>query len=120
MENININGYLQEEFSLSLKEALNKKSIEIPYLYNGDLWQIEKTIEALEYLFNKSFEANLDEETRTRLSQMGGIYLNPIIVELKDYKDKLEKLQNTINASSINKNNKPIYYGRWYEEYKGD
>ena len=26
MENININGYLQEEFSLSLKEALNKKS----------------------------------------------------------------------------------------------
>ena len=66
MENININGYLQEELSL-LKEALNKKSIEIPYLYNGDLWQIEKTIEALEYLFNKSFEANLDEETRPSL-----------------------------------------------------
>ena len=111
MENVNMNAvYLSKEY-------LKDNSVSIPYLYNGDLWQIEKTIEALEYLFEKSCEANWDDETRTRLSQMSGIYLNPIIVELREYKKQLEKLQNALSFKKEN-NFKPIYYGDWYTEYK--
>lgn len=120
MEDVNMNtGYLSEEYNKVLKEHLNNNSVVIPYLYNGDTWQIGKAIEALEYLFDKSYEANGEDETRTRLSQMGGVYLNPIIVELKEYKKQLEKLQNVIAFSSKKeKNTKPVYYGNWYEEYK--
>lgn len=120
MESVDLNtGYLSKEYNELLQKHLNNNSVAIPYLYNGDLKQIEKAIEALEYLFNKSYESNCDDETRTRLSQMGGIYLTPIIVELKEYKKQLEKIQKIITLSSKKEENfKPIYLGKWYEEYK--
>ena len=120
MENVNMNtGYLSEEYNKALNKHLKENSTSIPYLYNGDLWQIEKAIEALEYLSNRAYEANVEDETRTRLSQMGGVYLTPIIIELKEYKKQLEKLQKIITVSSKKKENtKPIYYGEWYDEYK--
>lgn len=84
-------GYLSNPINNILKKAIEDKSFTFPLLYKGDSWEVGKAIEALEYLFEKAYKANEDEETRTRLSQMGTIYLNPIIVELRDYKKRLDK-----------------------------
>ena len=122
MLNNNINEvYLSNTVNNILKKAIEDKSFTFPLLYNGDSWEVGKAIEALEYLFEKAYKANEDEETRTRLSQMGTIYLNPIIVELRDYKERLDKYNKTMNFYKVSNDQfERHYYGNWYTEFKGE
>ena len=121
-ENINedINkGWLEGQLRDYYNNMLSKNSFTIPYLYKGDTYELGKAIEALEYLFNKAYDANSQEETRNRLSQMTGVYLTSIIVELKEYKKQLEELNRHFSYLENKKNKfKPEYYGEWYSEFK--
>ena len=91
----------------------------IPTLYDGDIFKLEKTIEALKYLFDKCYEGNMEEETTTRLSQMGAIYLSSIICDLQDYKNKLYRYTKETKILEIKKNKK-VNNCDWYTEFKGE
>ena len=116
-DDINI-GYLDEEETY--RKMLEKNSVKIPMLYNGDLWKLEKGINDLQYLFDMAYENNQNEEARTRLSQMAAIYLSSEIYDLREYQKELEQYLNYIHMKDKKVEDKKQKTKDWYTEFKGE
>ena len=88
------NGYFSEEEKEIYRKMLERNSIKVPLLYNGDLWKLEKGIDDLQYLFDRAYENNQkvkENEELDRLSQMTTLYLSSAIYDLRVYQKELEQ-----------------------------
>ena len=88
------NGYFSKEEKEIYRKMLERNSIKVPLLYNGDLWKLEKGINDLQYLFDRAYENNQkvkENEELDRLSQMTTLYLSSAIYDLRVYQKELEQ-----------------------------
>ena len=88
------NGYFSKEEKEIYRKMLERNSIKVPLLYNGDLWKLEKGIDDLQYLFDRAYENNQkvkENEELDRLSQMTTLYLSSAIYDLRVYQKELEQ-----------------------------
>ena len=88
------NGYFNEEEKEIYRKMLERNSVKVPFLYNGDLWKLEKEIDDLQYLFDMAYENNQkvkENEELDRLSQMTTLYLSSAIYDLRVYQKELEQ-----------------------------
>ena len=87
-------GYFSEEEKEIYRKMLERNSVKVPFLYNGDLWKLEKGIKDLQYLFDRAYENNQskgENEELDRLSQMTTLYLSSAIYDLRVYQKELEQ-----------------------------
>ena len=121
-EDINT-GYFSEEEKEIYRKMLERNSVKVPFLYNGDLWKLEKGINDLQYLFDRAYENNQskgENEELDRLSQMTTLYLSSAIYDLKVYQKDLEKYLNYIHMKDGKIENKELKPSDWYTEFKGE
>ena len=101
---------------------LERNSVKIPILYNGDLWKLEKGIDALQYLFDRAYENNQskgENEELDRLSQMTTLYLSSVIYDLREYQKELEQYLKYMNLIPKTDSKKKDMID-WYTEFKGE
>ena len=87
-------GYFSEEEKEIYRKMLERNSVKVPFLYNGDVWKLEKGINDLQYLFDRAYENNQkvkENEELDRLSQMTTLYLSSAIYDLRVYQKELEQ-----------------------------
>ena len=121
-EDINT-GYFSEEEKEIYKKMLERNSVKMPMLYNGDLWKLEKGINDLQYLFDRAYENNQkvkENEELDRLSQMTTLYLSSAIYDLREYQKELEQYLNCIRMEDKNIEDKEQRTKDWYTEFKGE
>ena len=121
-EDINT-GYFSEEEKEIYRKMLERNSVKVPFLYNGDLWKLEKGINDLQYLFDRAYENNQskgENEELDRLSQMTTLYLSSAIYDLRVYQKDLEKYLNYIHMKDGKIENKELKHRDWYTEFKGE
>ena len=121
-EDINT-GYFSEEEKEIYRKMLERNSVKLPMLYNGDLWKLEKGIDDLQYLFDRAYENNQkvkENEELDRLSQMTTLYLSSAIYDLKVYQKDLEKYLNYIHMKNGKIEDKEQKPRDWYTEFKGE
>ena len=97
-KDINTGYFSEEEKSFYLSEV--QDYVKIPFLYNGDLWKLEKGINDLQYLFDRAYENNQkvkENEELDRLSQMTTLYLSSAIYDLRVYQKELEQYLKYMN-----------------------
>ena len=116
-------GYFSEEEKEIYRKMLERNSVKIPMLYDGDLWKLKKGIDALQYLFDRAYENNQskgENEELDRLSQMTALYLSSAIYDLRAYQKDLEKYLNYIHMKDEKIENKELKPSDWYTEFKGE
>ena len=116
-------GYFSEEEKEIYRKMLERNSVKVPLLYNGDLWKLEKGIDDLQYLFDRAYENNQkvkENEELDRLSQMTALYLSSAIYDLREYQKDLEKYLNYIHMKDGKIENKEQKPRDWYTEFKGE
>ena len=116
-------GYFSEEEKEIYRKMLERNSIKVPLLYNGDLWKLEKGIDDLQYLFDRAYKNNQkvkENEELDRLSQMTTLYLSSAIYDLREYQKDLEKYLNYIHMKDGKIENKEQKPRDWYTEFKGE
>lgn len=87
-------GYFSKEEKEIYRKMLERNPVKVPFLYNGDLWKLEKGINDLQYLFDRAYENNQSKEENEeldRLSQMTALYLSSAIYDLRVYQKELEQ-----------------------------
>ena len=117
------NGYFNEEEKEAYRKMLEKNSVKLPMLYDGDLWKLEKGIDDLQYLFDRAYENNQkvkENEELDRLSQMTTLYLSSTIYDLRKYQKELEKYLNYIHMKDRKIKDKELKPNDWYTEFKGE
>ena len=117
------NEYFNEEEKEIYRKMLEKNSVKLPMLYDGDLWKLEKGIDDLQYLFDRAYENNQkvkENEELDRLSQMTALYLSSAIYDLRVYQKELEKYLNYIHMKDEKIENKELKPRDWYTEFKGE
>ena len=120
-EDINT-GYFSEEEKEIYRKMLEKNSVKVPFLYNGDLWKLEKGIDDLQYLFDRAYENNQkvkENEELDRLSQMTTLYLSSAIYDLRVYQKELEQYLKHMDLIPKTNNKKKDMID-WYTEFKGE
>ena len=116
-------GYFSEEEKEIYRKMLERNSVKVPFLYNGDLWKLEKGINDLQYLFDRAYENNPskgENEELDRLSQMTTLYLSSAIYDLREYQKELEQYLNCIRMEDKNIEDKKQETKDWYTEFKGE
>ena len=116
-------GYFSEEEKEIYRKMLERNSVKVPFLYNGDLWKLEKGINDLQYLFDRAYENNQskgENEELDRLSQMTALYLSSAIYDLRAYQKDLEKYLNYIHMKDRKIKDKELKPNDWYTEFKGE
>ena len=116
-------GYFSEEEKEIYRKMLERNSVKVPLLYNGDLWKLEKGINDLQYLFDRAYENNQkvkENEELDRLSQMTTLYLSSAIYDLRTYQKDLEKYLNYIHMKNGKIEDKEQKPRDWYTEFKGE
>ena len=122
MQNDIDTGYFSEEEKEIYRKMLEKNSVKIPFLYNGDLWKLEKGINDLQYLFDRAYENNQkvkENEELDRLSQMTTLYLSSAIYDLREYQKELEQCLKYMNLNPKTDSKKKDMKD-WYTEFKGE
>ena len=120
-EDINT-GYFSEEEKEIYRKMLERNSVKVPFLYNGDLWKLEKGINDLQYLFDRAYENNQskgENEELDRLSQMTTLYLSSAIYDLRAYQKELEQYLKYMDLTPKTNNKKKDMID-WYTEFKGE
>ena len=120
-EDINT-GYFSEEEKEIYRKMLERNSVKVPFLYNGDLWKLEKGINDLQYLFDRAYENNQskgENEELDRLSQMTTLYLSSAIYDLRVYQKELEQYLKHMDLIPKTNNKKKDMID-WYTEFKGE
>ena len=120
-EDINT-GYFSEEEKEIYRKMLERNSVKIPMLYDGDLWKLKKGIDALQYLFDRAYENNQskgENEELDRLSQMTTLYLSSAIYDLREYQKELEQCLKYMNLNPKTDSKKKDMKD-WYTEFKGE
>lgn len=123
MQNDIDTGYFSEEEKEIYRKMLERNSVKIPMLYDGDLWKLKKGIDALQYLFDRAYENNQskgENEELDRLSQMTTLYLSSAIYDLRGYQKNLEKYLNYIHMKDRKIEDKEQKPRDWYTEFKGE
>lgn len=116
------NGYFSEEEKEIYRKMLERNSVKIPMLYDGDLWRLEKRIDNLQYLFDRAYENNQkvkENEGLDRLSQMTTLYLSSAIYDLREYQKELEQYLKYMNLN-LKTDSKKKDIKDWYTEFKGE
>ena len=116
------NGYFSEEEKEIYRKMLERNSVKIPMLYDGDLWKLKKGIDALQYLFDRAYENNQskgENEEPDRLSQMTTLYLSSAIYDLREYQKELEQCLKYMNLNPKTDSKKKDMKD-WYTEFKGE
>lgn len=116
------NGYFSEEEKEIYRKMLERNSVKIPMLYDGDLWKLKKGIDALQYLFDRAYENNQskgENEELDRLSQMTTLYLSSVIYDLREYQKELEQCLKYMNLNPKTDSKKKDMKD-WYTEFKGE
>lgn len=116
------NGYFSEEEKEIYRKMLERNSVKIPMLYDGDLWKLKKGIDALQYLFDRAYENNQskgENEELDRLSQMTTLYLSSAIYDLREYQKELEQCLKYMNLNPKTDSKKKDMKD-WYTEFKGE
>lgn len=120
-DDINI-GYFSEKEKEIYRKMLERNSVKIPMLYDGDLWRLEKRIDNLQYLFDRAYENNQkvkENEGLDRLSQMTTLYLSSAIYDLREYQKELEQYLKYMNLN-LKTDSKKKDMKDWYTEFKGE
>ena len=115
-------GYFSEEEKEIYRKMLERNSVKVPFLYNGDLWKLEKGIDNLQYLFDMAYENNQkakENEELDRLSQMTTLYLSSAIYDLRVYQKELEQYLKHMDLIPKTNNKKKDMID-WYTEFKGE
>ena len=115
-------GYFSEEEKEIYRKMLERNSVKVPFLYNGDLWKLEKGINDLQYLFDRAYENNQskgENEELDRLSQMTTLYLSSAIYDLREYQKELEQCLKYMNLNPKTDSKKKDMKD-WYTEFKGE
>ena len=115
-------GYFSEEEKEIYRKMLERNSVKVPFLYNGDLWKLEKGINDLQYLFDRAYENNQkvkENEELDRLSQMTALYLSSAIYDLRVYQKELEQYLKYMGLIPKTNNKKKDMID-WYTEFKGE
>lgn len=115
-------GYFSEEEKEIYRKMLERNSVKVPFLYNGDLWKLEKEIDDLQYLFDMAYENNQkvkENEELDRLSQMTTLYLSSTIYDLRVYQKELEQYLKYMNLNPKTDSKKKDMKD-WYTEFKGE
>ena len=115
-------GYFSEEEKEIYRKMLERNSVKIPMLYDGDLWKLKKGIDALQYLFDRAYENNQskgENEELDRLSQMTTLYLSSAIYDLREYQKELEQCLKYMNLNPKTDSKKKDMKD-WYTEFKGE
>ena len=115
-------GYFSEEEKEIYRKMLERNSVKVPFLYNGDLWKLEKEIDDLQYLFDMAYENNQkvkENEELDRLSQMTTLYLSSVIYDLREYQKELEQYLKYMNLNPKT-DSKKKHMKDWYTEFKGE
>ena len=115
-------GYFSEEEKEIYKKMLERNSVKIPFLYNGDLWKLEKGINDLQYLFDRAYENNQskgENEELDRLSQMTTLYLSSAIYDLRVYQKELEQYLKYMGLTPKTNSKKKDMID-WYIDFKGE
>ena len=115
-------GYFSEEEKEIYRKMLERNSVKVPFLYNGDLWELEKGINDLQYLFDRAYENNQSKEENEeldRLSQMTTLYLSSAIYDLRVYQKELEQYLKYMNLNPKTDSKKKDMKD-WYTEFKGE
>ena len=115
-------GYFSEEEKEIYRKMLERNSVKVPFLYNGDLWKLEKGINDLQYLFDRAYENNQskgENEELDRLSQMTTLYLSSAIYDLRVYQKELEQYLKYMNLNP-KMDSKKKDMKDWYTEFKGE
>lgn len=116
------NGYFSEEEKEIYRKMLERNSVKIPMLYDGDLWKLKKGIDALQYLFDRAYENSQskgENEELDRLSQMTTLYLSSVIYDLREYQKELEQCLKYMNLNPKTDSKKKDMKD-WYTEFKGE
>lgn len=116
-------GYFSEEEKEIYRKMLEKNSVKLPMLYDGDLWKLGKGINDLQYLFDRAYENNQskgENEELDRLSQMTTLYLSSAIYDLRVYQKELEQYLNYIHMKDKKVEDKKQKTKDWYTEFKGE
>ena len=122
MQNDIDTGYFSEEEKEIYRKMLERNSVKIPMLYDGDLWKLKKGIDALQYLFDRAYENNQskgENEELDRLSQMTTLYLSSAIYDLREYQKELEQCLKYMNLNPKTDSKKKDMKD-WYTEFKGE
>ena len=122
MQNDIDTGYFSEEEKEIYRKMLERNSVKLPMLYNGDLWKLKKGIDALQYLFDRAYENNQskgENEELDRLSQMTTLYLSSAIYDLREYQKELERYLKYMNLIPKTDSKKKDMID-WYTEFKGE
>lgn len=122
MQNDIDTGYFSEEEKEIYRKMLERNSVKLPMLYNGDLWKLEKGIDDLQYLFDRAYENNQkvkENEELDRLSQMTTLYLSSAIYDLRVYQKELEQYLKYMNLNPKTDSKKKDMID-WYTEFKGE
>ena len=120
-EDINT-GYFSEEEKEIYRKMLERNSVKVPFLYNGDLWKLEKGINDLQYLFDRAYENNQskgENEELDRLSQMTTLYLSSAIYDLRVYQKELKQYLKYMGLIPKTNSKKKDMID-WYTEFKGE
>ena len=115
-------GYFSEEEKEIYRKMLERNSVKVPFLYNGDLWKLEKGINDLQYLFDRAYENNQkvkENEELDRLSQMTTLYLSSAIYDLRVYQKELEQYLKYMGLIPKTNSKKKDMID-WYTEFKGE
>ena len=115
-------GYFSEEEKEIYRKMLERNSVKVPFLYNGDLWKLEKGINDLQYLFDMAYENNQkvkENEELDRLSQMTTLYLSSAIYDLRVYQKELEQYLKYMGLIPKTNSKKKDMID-WYTEFKGE
>ena len=115
-------GYFSEEEKEIYRKMLERNSVKVPLLYNGDLWKLEKGIDDLQYLFDRAYENNQkvkENEELDRLSQMTALYLSSAIYDLRVYQKDLEQYLKYMGLIPKTNSKKKDMID-WYTEFKGE
>ena len=115
-------GYFSEEEKEIYRKMLERNSVKVPLLYNGDLWKLEKGIDDLQYLFDRAYENNQkvkENEELDRLSQMTTLYLSSAIYDLRVYQKELEQYLKYMGLIPKTNSKKKDMID-WYTEFKGE
>lgn len=115
-------GYFSEKEKEIYRKMLERNSVKIPMLYDGDLWRLEKRIDNLQYLFDRAYENNQkvkENEGLDRLSQMTALYLSSAIYDLREYQKELEQYLKYMNLN-LKTDSKKKDIKDWYTEFKGE
>lgn len=115
-------GYFSEKEKEIYRKMLERNSVKIPMLYDGDLWRLEKRIDNLQYLFDRAYENNQkvkENEGLDRLSQMTTLYLSSAIYDLREYQKELEQYLKYMNLN-LKTDSKKKDIKDWYTEFKGE